>query len=115
MYADIKEADGIVAGFPIYFAGINGQSKQWIDRLFPMIASDFSPRYPGKKAVTVYAQGNSNEQAFKAAIGANDSLFKMFGWQIVDSILSCGSNDPQHVLSQDLMDRAYETGRQLVK
>lgn len=115
MYTDIKEADGVVAGFPIYFGGISGQSKLFIDRLFSMFNSDFSSRCPGKKFAAVYAQGNPNEQLFKATIDANDSIFKMLGWQIVDSILVSNGNDPQYALPQDLMDRACETGRQLVK
>lgn len=115
MYADIKEADGIVAGFPIYFGGISGQAKLFLDRLFAMVNDDFSPRYPGKKFVSIYSQGNPDKQIFKAVIDANDSIFKMLGWQVIDSILSSNGNDPQYMLSQDLMEQAYQAGQRLVK
>lgn len=83
MYRDIKEANGIVASFPIYFGGISGQAKLWIDRMFPMVESTFEPRYPGKKAVTIYAQGNADPNLMKTAIDSNDGLFKLFGWDLV--------------------------------
>lgn len=114
MYPALKEADGIAAGFPIFFHNIGGQSKQWIDRMFPMINGDFSPRYPGKKVVTAYAQGNPDEDMFKNAIEANDQIFKAFGWDVIESLLSYGSNDPQSEIPQVLLDRAYEAGKALV-
>ena len=114
MYEEIRSADCIVAGFPIYFAGIGGQSKQWLDRMFPMLNGNLLPRYPGKKAVTVYAQGQPDKDMFRSVIDWTDSFFKMFGWELVDSLLSHGSNDPQYTIHQELLDRAYEAGRQLV-
>ena len=116
MYADIKDADGIVAGFPIYFFNIGGQSKLLIDRLFPMLGEKFIPRHPGKNVVSVYAQGNDNKEAYKGAIEQNDSFFKMFGWNLVDSILSFGGgHDLNYNIPQELMERAYEAGKRLVK
>jgi multimeric flavodoxin WrbA len=45
-----RNADGFVVGFPIYFGNISGQGKIWLDRMYPLLAKDFSPRYPGKNA-----------------------------------------------------------------
>lgn len=115
MYQEIKEADGIVAGFPIYFRSIGGQSKQWVDRLSPMIGDNFSPRYPGKKMVTVYSQANPDKDLLKNAIESNDGIFKIFGWDLVESLLSYGGGDPQYVIPQELMDRAFNAGKQLVE
>lgn len=114
MYEEIKDADGIVASFPIYFAGISGQSKLWLDRLCPVFGDNFSPRYPGKKMVTVYSQANPDLNLFKQIIKSNDSLFEMFGWNIVDSLLSFGSSDPQYKIPEELMNKALEAGKQLV-
>lgn len=114
MYPELKEAVGVVAGFPIYFHNIGGQSKQWIDRMFPMIDGNFSPRYPGKKVVTAYAQGNADEAMFKPAIESNDQIFKAFGWEVIESLLSYGGNGPHGELSQELLDKAYEAGKALV-
>jgi multimeric flavodoxin WrbA len=114
MYEEIKRAGGIIAGFPIYFGNISGQSKVWIDRLYPMLGGEFSPRYPGKKAVTVYSQANNDNDMFKKAIDTNDTFFKLFGWELADSILSYGSAQPDYSLPQELLDRAFEAGKRLV-
>jgi multimeric flavodoxin WrbA len=57
MYGDIADADGLIVGIPIYFWGASGQVKTWIDRLYPMIDSDFYAALSGKKIITVFAQG----------------------------------------------------------
>lgn len=115
MYEDIKAADGIVAGFPIYFGTITGQAKLWIDRLYPMLADRHNPRYPGKKVITVYAQANSDRELFAGAIETNDNLFKRFGWDVEESLHIYGNSAPGYTIPQELYDRAYEAGKKLVK
>jgi len=111
MYNDIKEVDGIIAGFPIYFYDIGGQSKILIDRLFPMIDGSFAPRYPGKKIATVYAQGNGDRGAYSSAIEKNDNIFvDAFGWSLIESFLVCSDKDVN-----GLKDKAFEVGKQLSK
>ena len=114
MYDDIKEACGIVASFPIYFFNITAQGKLWIDRLYPMINGDFSPRHPGKKVVTLYAQANSNAEEYKEPIAKNDAIFGTFGWDVIDSIIAADTMNPEFNMD-DLMARAYEAGKNLVK
>lgn len=113
MYAEMDEATGIVAGFPIYFGNINAQSKKLVDRMFPMVNGDFTPRHPGKKIVTLYAQTNPDKDLCKNAIEANDVSFKSFGWELLDSILSYGAAAPSEI-PQELIDRAFKAGQQLV-
>ena len=111
MYGDIKNADGIIAGFPIYFYDVGGQSKILIDRLFPMIDGGFVPRYPGKKIATVYAQGNGDRDAYSSAIDKTDKVFvDAFGWSLVESFLVCSDKDVE-----GLMGKAFEVGRMLLK
>lgn len=114
MYQDIKEADGIVVSFPLYFGGISGQAKSWLDRMFPMIDSTFAPRYPGKKVVTIYAQGNANPGLMKTAIDTNNGYFKLFGWDLVQSLLVYNTNDPERKLDDALIEKAFEAGKTLV-
>lgn len=56
MYGDLAEARAVVVASPIYFYQITGQTKLWLDRMFPMIDGEFNPRLPGKKAVTIFSQ-----------------------------------------------------------
>lgn len=114
MYKDIVEADGIAVSFPIYFGSINGQCKSWLDRMYPMIGSDSKPRYPGKKAVTAFAQGNPQPEFLKSMIDQTNMFFKLFGWDMVDSLLVYGTHAPGYEIPESLMKSAYEAGQKLV-
>lgn len=113
MYEDIRTSDGIIMGTPIYFGTVSGQTKLWLDRLYPMYGENFIPRHPGKKIVTVYAQANSDPASFAAAIENTDSFFTGMGWHIQDSILVYGDTAPGFTLPQELLDRAYAAGEAL--
>ncbi len=115
MYGDIADADGLIVGIPIYFWGISGQTKLWIDRLYPMINSDFTPRFPGKKIVTIYAQGNADAQKFTAAIDGCHFVFEKFGWDVSDSLLACGTGARSYALPDELIARAYQAGQKLAR
>ena len=114
MYEDIKAAVGIVAGFPIYFGTISGQAKLWIDRMYPMLGDGHKPRYPGKRVVTIYAQANGDNSLFADAIKSGNRLFEMYGWDLAESLLVYGDVAPDFTLPKELLDRAYEAGKQLV-
>lgn len=114
MYQDIREADGIAVSFPLYFGGINGQCKCWFDRMYPMLDENFQPRYPGKKAVTVFAQGNADPRRFQDTIDQTNMFFKIFGWEVQDTLLAFDTHNPHFTLSDELMESAYEAGKKFV-
>ena len=114
MYKDIEEADAIVASFPIYFYNISGQGKILIDRLYPVIDSSFAPRYPGKKAITIYAQGADNADVFKPQINEINKFFKAFGWDVEKTFVVAGTSSPDFKLDDKLMEDAVEAGKALV-
>lgn len=94
MYEEIKTATGIVFGSPVYFYQISGQAKQGLDRMYPMLGmkdSKLTPRYPGKKVVTVFTQGNPDKEAFSACIQSTNTLFAAFGWTVIDSLVCAGT------------------------
>lgn len=111
----LRTADGVVATFPIYWGGISGQSKLFIDRLYSFTAKGFSSKHPGKKAVTIFAQGAGSESAYQHVVDTYNGSFKMLGWELTDSILAFGTNTPGAEMTQALLDRAYEAGKNLAK
>ena len=115
MYEDIKSADGIVLGSPIYFGTVSGQVKIWLDRMYPMYALDFSPRFPGKKAVTVYAQANPDDTRFTGVIESTNGYMKAYGWELMESLLVYGDVAEGYTVPEELFDRAYEAGKALAK
>ena len=111
LFEKLVNCDGIIIGFPIYFSGIAGQSKLLLDRLYPMMDANFIPRHPGKKVIAIYAQGDPREQAFAAAINSTNYVFRMCGWQLVDSILAAGTAADGYTIPNALIDRAKAAGR----
>lgn len=116
MYADIKEAGGVVFGSPIYFHEITGQAKQGLDRLFPVIdmgPAGPKPRYAGKKVVTVFAQANPDKEAFKGAMQGLHGLFGGFGWNLAESLVCAGPLTDDSPEFKQLLQQAYQAGQAL--
>ena len=114
MYRDIQEACAVVAAFPLYFGRISGQGKIWLDRMYPMFNEDFSPRYPGKKAVTIFAQAKADPAVMQDEINSVNGLMGGYGWELVRSFLIAGTVDAEYVLVESLLEEAYQVGQQLV-
>ncbi len=115
MYEDIKNATGIIAGFPIYFGAVSGQGKILLDRLYPMVGDKFVPRFPDKKVVTVFAQANPDSTLFTGAMESTHNFFKLCGWDVLENFLVYGNTAPDYTIPQELSNKAYEVGKQLVK
>ena len=107
------DCDGIIVGFPIYFSGVAGQGKAFLDRLYPMMDANFIPRHPGKKVIAVYAQGDPREQAFAPAINSANYVFRMCGWKLIDSILCAGTSSPDFIIPDNLINRAKTAAEKL--
>ena len=102
VYADLVDATGIVLGTPIYMGTITAQSWTLIQRLYPAMAPDFAPRFPGKKFVTVTTQGNPNPDAFKQAVAGVQGFMQRLGWEQVADISWPGAGgDPSDELKQE--------------
>ncbi|MDQ7094338.1 flavodoxin family protein [Desulfosporosinus sp. PR] len=118
MYEDIKKADGIIFGSPIYNQNISGQATLWINRMYPMVAGTrfpFQARYPGKKAVTVFSQGNEDKDAYRSTIQSLNGAFSHYGWELVDSLLCSGTRSPGFEPSDELLKQAFAAGESLTK
>ncbi|MBQ3010987.1 MAG: flavodoxin family protein [Oscillospiraceae bacterium] len=109
----IVGCDGIIAGFPIYFSGIAGQGKVFIDRLYPMMDAGFVPRHPGKKVIAIYAQGDSNEKQFISSINFVNYAFRLSGWKLLDSVLCAGTAVPGFEVSESIITRVKDAAEKL--
>lgn len=109
----VTGCDGIIAGFPIYFSGVAGQGKALLDRLYPMMDASFVPRHPGKKVLAIYAQGDPREGAFAPAIGSANYVFRMCGWQLVDSILCTGTSQPGYTIPEAITRKVISAAERL--
>lgn len=137
-YQDMKDADSIIIGSPMYLAQINGQTKLFMDRLFVLKAPDvnthtdgfsewfhnkevkqnsrlqFPTRFGEKKAVIVYSQGNPDPDFFKIPCMYNEKILNIIGFDVIDTIRSIGANDPKTACNDvNLMKKAFEAGKSL--
>ena len=112
-YEQLKEAEDIVIGSPIYFMNITSQTKKIMNRLYLVRKDDGDSNLLGKKFVTVYTQGNSDKEMLKSVIDANNQVFKSFQWDMIDSILYCGAVNTGESVAQNVMHKAFEAGRKL--
>lgn len=113
LFEQIAGCDGIIVGFPIYFSGIAGQGKAFLDRLYPMMDAGFIPRHPDKKVIAIYAQGDSNEKAFTSAINAANYVFRMSGWKLLDSILCAGTSTVGFEIPEAIIGRVKTAAERL--
>ncbi len=114
-YDMLRNADGFVFGSPIYFFQFTGQMRQFIDRWFALIDTDFTPRIEtGKKAVIVSAQGNPEPEAFRSVFDEFSQLLQMFGMDVKGTFVDVGHHAPGEVKDNpDLMAQAKQAGVQL--
>ena len=114
MYQDIAEARAVIVASPIYFYQVTGQTKLWMDRMFPMIDGDFSPRQPGKKAITIFSQHQDNPGMFKSGMDwLNNILKDGFGWNLTASIACCGEPERDSAAYKEFVKQARAAGAAL--
>jgi multimeric flavodoxin WrbA len=112
MFKHIVDADVVVFGSPVYIWQVTAQMKLLWDRLCGLFDENHQPRYAAKRLIMVYSQGNPNAQAFQASFQTNEAVFKMFGLNVVDTILLAGGRAPSTAVdNKELLSKAYEAGK----
>lgn len=118
LFEEMKEADGVVFGAPIYFAQFSGQMRLFLDRCYSLVNPDYSSRLPaGKKAVIVVAQGVPDPAAYKGVYEEfGGEISRFMGMDVKDILVSAGYQAPGEVKNNaELMAKAKDTGLNLLK
>lgn len=116
VYEDIKEADAVIIGSPVYMHQFTAQTKLLFDRLFPLASPQFTPRFGIKKTIMLYSQGNPDPDAFKQSFEENAIVLKVMGLDVIDTIIAVSANEPQTAKNNaQLMEQAFNAGKELVK
>ncbi|MGB7545302.1 MAG: flavodoxin family protein [Methanothrix sp.] len=112
---DIKEADAVVFGSPIYFFQFTGQFRLMEDRMYSLIDAGFKSRLkPGKKAVIVTSQGNPDLVSYEKATTEFADVLKLLGFEVKEIIrMDSGSARDAVMGRKDLLDKARATGLSL--
>lgn len=115
-YSEINDATGVVFVSPIYFGDIIGQGKMWLDRMFPMLVGEaFQPRHPGKRAVTIFTQGDADTDRFSVATERLHGFVNAFGWTLEQSLMCAGTSVPGFTVPGELLGKAFAAGKGLTE
>lgn len=111
---DVKDADAVVIGSPVYFMQVTGPVKNMYDRFFPLIGENGTPRFGEKKIVTVYSQDNEDPNMFQMYFDYLAAIFPGFGFVKEDRLICVSANNPEAAENnQELKRHAYDIGRML--
>jgi len=114
--AEIKSSTAIVLASPVYMLQMTAQAKTFVDRLFPLIKSDFtSVLDAGTKAALVFTQGQPDTTVFNNYFEHTENMFKHFGFDVEKTFVAGGTGKKGDVEKQeDLMNKAEALGKVLV-
>ena len=115
VYTELKDADALVFGSPIYMGQMTAQAKIFMDRLFPTSSPKFSPYYKeqGKKMklILVFTQGNPDKSKFETYLDYTRHMFEILEYEVCDVIVIAGTRSISAEKMEGLEDDLRELGR----
>lgn len=122
LFDEIYSADAVVIGSPVYMMQVTGQTKLFYDRFFAFMypadptPGNFRNKLGGKKAVTVYTQGQPDTSLFGAYFNQMDGTLGFIGFKVLDRIAAGGNrNIDDAAKNAAVMEKAYAAGAAMVK
>jgi len=113
IYEAIRSSGAVVIGTPVYMFSVSGQTKTFIDRLFPFLKPDFTSRLgEGLPTLMIYSQAAPKPEAFCGAFDSIERALGMLGFKTRKRIVATGTSDPG-TPRDSLMDEAFEAGKSL--
>ena len=115
LYDEIKKANAVVIGSPVYFCQVSGQTKIFIDRLYAFLNADFTHKLGEKKTtVIIYSQGQPKAEMFQQSFDLNRGFLSLVGLKVKETIVATGNRETDDVLKKrEVMDKAFEAGKNL--
>ena len=115
----MQESDGLIIASPIYFAGVTAQTKAWLDRMFPYIGMNLSPKMPpGKKVSFIFTQNQPDAALFEMPVRTFMQMVGLTGLVLGDHMFGCDLDAGVKVPvgeRKDLMEQAYRIGNDLLR
>jgi multimeric flavodoxin WrbA len=116
---EMKQADAVALGTPIYVFSVTGQFKCFLDRCFcftERTEETYRSVLPtGKKIALVTSQGNKDAEAYRHIIDYLQLLFSFLSNSSIELITQAGTEDKDDARKDaPLMEQARALGRTLV-
>ena len=119
VYAELKDADVMIFASPVYMGQMTGQSKVFLDRLFPTNSPRFSPHFKeqGKKMklLPVFTQGNPDNTKFQTYFDYIKQIFGMLEYDVIEPIIVAGTRSTEAKDMTGLEEKLLAIGAGLSK
>ena len=98
LYKEIKQADTLILGSPVYMGQMSGQAKIFTDRLFAHFSPRFSPHFKEgsiekKKLILMFNQGNPDSEKFREYFDYTKKMFEMLEFDVKEVVVVAGLRD----------------------
>jgi len=118
LYAELKQADALILGSPVYMGQMTAQAKTFTDRLFAHITPRFSPHYKegnaGKKLILVFTQGNPDASKFQIYYDYTKTMFQLLEFDVKDVVIVTGMRTGSAHEQKGLHSSLIDVGKSLV-
>ena len=113
---ELYKCDAVVIGSPVFMWQMTGQTKIFVDRLYPVLAPDFSSRLTKKpKLILAFTQGQPDVSMFKAYFDSTAKVLGFLGFSAPRVIVAGGTRNPGDLERQaDIMAQAKAAGAELM-
>lgn len=117
----IKTCAGMIIGCPIYMYRISGQMKLFVDRIYSLYATLPQGGYksmvpPGKTYALVTSQGATNPIQYSRSISYLTGMTGSgLGMDIAGTITHTDSAEKPAAGNRDLLERAFDIGRKMIR
>jgi len=119
LYHELRQADALVLGSPVYMGQMSAQAKIFTDRLFAQITPRFSPRFKeetaGKKLVLVFTQGNPDSGMFQIYFDYTKSMFQLLEFDVKEVYVVSGMRNESVQERKDLHTDMKKIGKSLME
>ena len=116
LYPKLRQADALVIASPIYWFTVSAQTKLFMDRCYALgVSEEYALK--GKRIGIVLTYGDSDPFNSGAvnAIRTFQDAFAYVGATIVGMVYGSASDPGEIAANRELMDKAFELGKQLVE
>ncbi len=106
----VKDADAVVFAGPVYYYGLSGLLKTFLDRCNPLYPSDYAFRDVYFLATAAEAGESTMDGPVKAMEGWVDCFEKA---RLAGTVFAGGVNDPGEIRGHEALTKACEMGRRV--
>jgi multimeric flavodoxin WrbA len=114
VYEDIKDAEYVIIGTPVYICQVSAQTKLLLDRFYPLTEIDkakHTPRFGQKKLIMVYTQAAPFSFLFKKYFRYTAKHLKGMGLNHYKTIIATKAFERNSTKSNSkILKKAYNLG-----